>query len=511
MFTNKDIEQFSSTGIEVADVEQQLKRFREGFPFLSLIRAATIGDGIVKLDKNTAEAYEQFFREHAGRLSIMKFVPASGAATRMFKSLFSFMDKYKGSEEDYQKYRNDQGFQSMYNFFRKLESFAFYEDLAAAYKELYDEDIQKALDRRNFVPILDALLVHGLKYGELPKGLLKFHRYDDGSTRTPVEEHMVEAAEYGKDRNGIANLHFTVSPEHKDRFIELIGKVKSFYEKRFDVSYTISFSEQKKSTDTIAVDMINEPFREPDGAILFRPAGHGALLHNLNEIKDDLIFIKNIDNVVPDRIKSETYRYKKIIAGVLLSFQQQIADYLQKLQTPDFGDHLEEIDNFLRKKLCIEFPEISGEVAREYYIRKLNRPIRVCGMVKNEGEPGGGPFWAKNPDGSISLQVVESAQIDMDNEQQKNIFSQATHFNPVDIVCGVKDFRGNKFDLSKYTDPATGFISYKSKDGKDLKAIELPGLWNGSMSDWITIFVEVPIITFNPVKTVNDLLRDEHQ
>jgi len=511
MFTNKDIEQFSSTGIEVADVEQQLKRFREGFPFLPLVRAATIGDGIFKLDENTAEAYEQFFREHAGRLSVMKFVPASGAATRMFKSLFSFMDKYKGSEEDYQKYKNDQGFQSMYNFFSKLESFAFYEDLAAAYKELYDEDIQKALDRRNFVPILDALLVRGLKYGELPKGLLKFHRYDDGSTRTPVEEHMVEAAEYGKDRNGIANLHFTVSPEHKDRFIELIGKVKSFYEKRFDVSYTISFSEQKKSTDTIAVDMANEPFREPDGSILFRPAGHGALLHNLNEIKDDLIFIKNIDNVVPDRIKSETYRYKKIIAGVLLSFQQQIADYLKKLQTPDFGDHLEEIDGFLRKKLCIEFPKISGEVAREYYIRKLNRPIRVCGMVKNEGEPGGGPFWAKNPDGSTSLQVVESAQIDMDNEQQKNIFSQATHFNPVDLVCGVKDFRGNKFDLSKYTDPATGFISYKSKDGKDLKAIELPGLWNGSMSDWITIFVEVPIITFNPVKTVNDLLRDEHQ
>lgn len=511
MFTNKDLEQFSSTGIEVADVEQQLKRFREGFPFLPLVRAATIGDGILKLDENTAETYEQFFREHSGRLRIMKFVPASGAATRMFKSLFSFMDKYKGSEEDYERYQNDRGFQSMYNFFSQLENFAFYEDLAAAYRKLYDEDIQKALDRRNFVSILDALLVRGLKYGELPKGLLKFHRYEDGSTRTPVEEHMVEAAEYGKDKNGIANLHFTVSPEHKDRFMELIGKVKSFYEKRFDVSYIISFSEQKKSTDTIAVDMANGPFREPDGSILFRPAGHGALLHNLNEINDDLIFIKNIDNVVPDRIKAETYRYKKIIAGVLLSFQQQIADYLEKLQALDYHGHLQEIDAFLRKKLCIEFPEISGEVAREYYIRKLNRPIRVCGMVKNEGEPGGGPFWAKNPDGSISLQVVESAQIDMGNEDQKKIFSQATHFNPVDLVCGVKDFRGNKFDLTKYTDPATGFISYKSKDGKDLKAIELPGLWNGSMSDWITIFVEVPIITFNPVKTVNDLLRDEHQ
>lgn len=511
MFTNKDIEQFSSTGIDVAQVERQLKRFREGFPFLPLVKAATIGDGIVKLDKTGAEEYERLYEDAAGGLSIVKFVPASGAATRMFKSLFSFIDKYKGGEKDYEKYKSDQSFQSMYNFFTRLKDFAFYEELADSYKSLYGEDIQQALDRKNFVPILETLLIRGLQYGELPKGLLKFHRYKDGAPRTPVEEHMVEAAEYGKDGNGRASLHFTVSPEHKNRFVELIEKVKRDYEKKYNVSYRVSFSEQKKSTDTIAVDMVNQPFRESDETILFRPAGHGALLHNLNEIDSDLIFVKNIDNVVPDRIKAETYRYKKIIAGVLLSFQRRVFDYLEKLQSPDYMAHLEEIGAFIHHELCIEFPQVSGEVAKDYFIRKLNRPIRVCGMVKNEGEPGGGPFWAMNPDGSTSLQVVESAQIDMRDKRQKEIFSQATHFNPVDLVCGVKDFKGDKFDLRNYTDPATGFISHKSKDGKDLKAIELPGLWNGSMSDWITIFVEVPIITFNPVKTVNDLLRDEHQ
>lgn len=511
MFTTKDIEQFSSHGIGVETVEKQLENFRTGFPYLPLVKAATIGDGISRIEGEEAEKYEKYFKENSGDLSIMKFVPASGAASRMFKALFSFITDYKGTDEDYQKFISDKGFQSVYNFFKNLENFAFYDDLKIAYTNLYGEDLDKAIEQKNFVQILEALLTSGLKYGELPKGLLKFHKYSDKKSRTPVEEHMVEAAEYGKNKSGKSNLHFTVSPEHKERFLQLIEKVKPIMEKAFEVSYNISFSEQKKSTDTIAVDPDNEPFVDLDGQILFRPAGHGALIHNLNDIDSDVIFIKNIDNVVPDRIKDETFKYKKIIAGVLLSYQNQVFDYLKKLKSPEFETYLDEVSSFVKKELCIEFPMITGSELRDFLIKKLNRPIRVCGMVKNEGEPGGGPFWARNPDGTTSLQVVESAQIDMDDPGQKEIVNNATHFNPVDLVCAVKDYQGNKFNLENYVDPSTGFISKKSKDGKDLKAQELPGLWNGSMSDWVTIFVEVPIITFNPVKTVNDLLRDEHQ
>jgi hypothetical protein len=511
MFTSQDIEQFKSIGVEVATVEKQLKYFKDGFPYLPLAKAATIGDGILSLDKNKADEYEKYYSEKSGDLSIVKFVPASGAATRMFKSLFSFINDYKGTESDYTKFVEDKSFQSIYHFFKNLEDFAFYEDLKITFTNLYGQDLSKAIELKEFVPVLEALLNQGLHYGELPKGLLKFHKYPQGISRTPVEEHMVEAAVYGVDKNRIANLHFTVSPEHKSRFEELIAEVKGNYENIYNVNYHISFSEQKKSTDTIAVDPQNEPFREKDNSILFRPAGHGALIYNLNEINSDLIFIKNIDNVVPDKIKEETFRYKKIIAGVLLSYRTRVFDLLQKLYSSEFEKAYSEAEHFLRKELCIDFPEINGTEAREFYIQKLNRPIRVCGMVQNVGEPGGGPFWAKNPDGTTSLQIVESAQIDMNNKDQKTLFNSATHFNPVDLVCAVKDMNGKKFDLGNFVDHSTGFVSQKSKDGKDLQAQELPGLWNGSMADWITIFVEVPIITFNPVKTVNDLLREEHQ
>lgn len=511
MFTSQDIEQFKSIGIEVATVEKQLKHFKDGFPYLPLARAATIGDGILSLDKSKADEYEKYYSENSGKLSIVKFVPASGAATRMFKSLFSFISDYKGTDADYSKFVEDKSFQSVYHFFKSLENFAFYDDLKIVFTNVTGQDLTKAIELKEFVPVLQALLGEGLYYGDLPKGLLKFHKYPHGVSRTPVEEHMVEAAVYGADKNRIANLHFTVSPEHRSRFEKLIAEVKAEYEKTYNVNYHISFSEQKKSTDTMAVDLNNEPFREKDNSILFRPAGHGALIHNLDEIHSDLIFIKNIDNVVPDKIKEETFRYKKIIAGVLLSYRTRVFDLLQKLNSSEFEKALSEAEHFLRNELCFEFPAVSGTAARDFYIQKLNRPMRVCGMVKNVGEPGGGPFWAKNPDGTTSLQVVESAQIDMDNKEQKELFNSATHFNPVDLVCAVKDREGKKFDLANYVDHSTGFVSKKSKDGKDLQAQELPGLWNGSMADWITIFVEVPIITFNPVKTVNDLLREEHQ
>ena len=490
MFTETHKSQIEGRGSNLAKVQQQIEYFKEGFPFMPLYKAATVGDGIVQLSDNEAHKYEKLFEEKAAQLKIVKFVPASGAASRMFKSLFSALEEGKFDK-------------SVEQFFEKLNQFAFSEELI---KHAQPDDK---------IGNLKALLTDdGLGYGALPKGLLAFHQYD-GEARTPVEEHLVEGANYAHS-NGKVYLHLTVSPEHKAKFEELIASKLNIYETLFNLKFEIDYSEQKASTDTIAVNLDNTPFLEADGSLLFRPAGHGALLENLNDIDADLIFIKNIDNVVPDRIKAVTYLYKKAIAGVLLEAQTKIFAYLQDLKygSPTLSE-LDEIDLFLQRKLCVEAPnglqEKSSQEQQQYYFDKLNRPIRVCGMVKNQGEPGGGPFWCKNADGTASLQVVESAQVDLANDSQKEIFSNSTHFNPVDLVCGTKDFEGKKFDLMHYSDPKTGFITEKSKDGKTLKAQELPGLWNGSMADWNTIFVEVPLITFNPVKTINDLLREEHQ
>ena len=330
-----------------------------------------------------------------------------------------------------------------------------------------------------------------------------------------MEEHLVEGPLYAGGKNGQVNVHFTVSPEHRPLFEALVAKVAPKYEDKFGVKYSINFSEQKASTDTVAANPDNTPFRGKDGKILFRPGGHGALIENLNDLDADIIFIKNIDNVVPDRLKAETVEYKKLIAGVLVSKQKKAFEYLEILDSGKYTHtQLEEIIRFLRDELSCRNPELKDLEDAElaiYLKKKLNRPMRVCGMVKNVGEPGGGPFLAYNQDGTISLQILESSQIDTNNSDYLKMFQNGTHFNPVDLVCAVKDYKGNKFDLTKYVDPQTGFISSKSKDGKELKALELPGLWNGAMSDWNTIFVEVPLGTFNPVKTVNDLLREQHQ
>jgi Domain of unknown function (DUF4301) len=436
-------------------------------------------------------------------------VPASGAASRMFKALFEFKDAFQHAQADEQLAKN----KALTAFFKDLRKFAFYQNLeeSMAAKGL---NLSQALADKKYDLVLANLLEDsGLGYGNLPKGLLQFHSYES-FTRTPAEEHLVEGANYAKDAQGKVLLHFTVSPEHRSRFDELMAKVKNRYEKEYGVSYEIGFSEQKLSTDTIAVGLDNQPFRNKDGSLLFRPAGHGALLENLNELDADIIFVKNIDNVVPDRLKATTYTYKKAIAGLLLDYQQRIFAYLDQLDKGEANDQLlDEIASFLEKELCVKTDQsfASKDLKISYLRGKLNRPIRVCGMVKNEGEPGGGPFWAKNSDGSMSLQIAESAQIDMDNAAQKAIAASATHFNPVDLVCATKDYKGRKFDLLQFRDPMTGFISEKSKDGKTLKALELPGLWNGAMADWNTLFMEVPIETFNPVKTVNDLLRDQHQ
>jgi Domain of unknown function (DUF4301) len=491
MFTEKDLSQIAQKGIALDTIQEQITNFETGFPFMNLSKAATIGEGIVRFDDEALSEAISYFDINKDNLKLLKFVPASGAATRMFKSLFSFLEANKSDK-------------SVDQFFEYLSKFAFCGDLTAI-----------APSGADHTTLVDYFLTDkGLGYGSLPKGLLKFHQYDN-QARTPVEEHLVEGANYA-NANGTVRLHFTVSPEHRSKFKELIDSVLADYQNELGVRFEIEFSEQQSATDTIAVNMDNTPFREKDGSLLFRPAGHGALLANLNELEADIVFIKNIDNVVPDRLKTETIAYKKAIAGLLMKYQQRIFDYQIRLQAGNVTDALlTELTIFFTSELCVlpseAFAGMSLDEKNAFFTEKLNRPLRICGMVKNVGEPGGGPFWCRNQDGTASLQVVESAQVDMDNEQQKTTFLHATHFNPVDLVCSMKDYKGNAFNLLNYRDPQTGFITQKSKDGKDLKAQELPGLWNGSMANWNTLFVEVPLITFNPVKTVNDLLRDEHQ
>ena len=490
MFLEKDFSQINELGIDLETVYQQINDFKEGFPFMQLQKAATLNDGVMKLTDEQLESFTALYEKKVSKLVPLKFVPASGAATRMFKSLFSFLEEGKSDKS------TDQ-------FFDKLNDFAFAEDLKKILPENADNQT-----------IVDYYLTRkGLDYGSLPKGLLKFHQYENES-RTALEEHLVEGANYANNEGNV-KLHFTVSPEHLSRFLKLLNKVVPVYEEKFNVKYDISFSEQRRSTDTIAVNMDNTPFREKDGLLLFRPAGHGALLANLNDIIADIIFIKNIDNVVPDRIKQPTIAYKKALAGVLLKFQDRIFDYQFQLKEWASEPLLMELSHFFERELCVlppvGFMGMNHNEKVMYYQKKLNRPLRVCGVVPNTGEPGGGPFWCKNSDGSTSLQIVESAQVDMGDEAQKIIFNESTHFNPVDLICSMKNYKNKKFDLMEFRDSKTGFVTQKSKDGKDLKAQELPGLWNGSMANWNTIFVEVPLITFNPVKTVNDLLREEHQ
>ena len=490
MFLEKDFSQINELGIDLETVYQQINDFKEGFPFMQLQKAATLNDGVMKLTEEQLESFTALYEKKISKLIPLKFVPASGAATRMFKSLFSYLEEGKSDKS------TDQ-------FFDKLSDFAFAEDL----KKILPGNADNQM-------IVDYYLTRkGLDYGSLPKGLLKFHKYENES-RTALEEHLVEGVNYANNEGNV-KLHFTVSPEHLSRFLKLLNKAVPVYEEKFNVKYDISFSEQRRSTDTIAVNMDNTPFREKDGSLLFRPAGHGALLANLNDITADIIFIKNIDNVVPDRIKQPTIAYKKALAGVLLKFQDRIFDYQYQLKEWASEPLLMELSNFFENELCvlppIGFMGMNHNEKVMYYQKKLNRPLRVCGVVPNTGEPGGGPFWCKNSDGSTSLQIVESAQVDMDDEAQKALFNESTHFNPVDLICSMKNYKNRKFDLMEFRDPKTGFVTQKSKDGQDLKAQELPGLWNGSMANWNTVFVEVPLITFNPVKTVNDLLREEHQ
>ena len=505
MLTQQDLKQLSQKGITQEKLESQLNSFKTGFPFLRLKGAAAVGNGIIAPDDEQHRKYVDAWNSYKaqGRV-IVKFVPASGAASRMFKDMFAFLDApYDVPTTDFEK-----------EFFDNIKKFAFREALCAKCRANNGKSIKELLAEGQYKAIVANMLrSEGLNYGQLPKGLLLFHNYDNGP-RTPMEEHLVEAALYAAS-DGKANVHFTVSHDHLELFRLRVAEKVDYFEKLYGVKFNISFSEQKPSTDTVAANPDNTPFRNEDGSMLFRPGGHGALIENLNEIDADVVFIKNIDNVVPDRLKPDTVEYKQLIAGVLVSLQERAFAYLRKLDTGSYThEDIEEMIRFVQRDLYCRRDDIKQLEDAElviYLRKKLNRPMRVCGVVKNVSEPGGGPFLTYNQDGTVSLQILESSQIDKSNEEYQQMFVQGTHFNPVDLVCAVKDYKGNHFNLPDFVDPTTGFISSKSKNGKELKALELPGLWNGAMSDWNTIFVEVPLSTFNPVKTVNDLLRDQHQ
>lgn len=499
MLTQHDLKQIAQKGISEQQIDTQLGQFKTGFPFLKLEAAAAIGKGIIVPtpieSKNYVAAWQQY---KAQGKRVVKFVPASGAASRMFKDMFAFVDA------DYDMPTTP--FEN--KFFDYIRKFAFYNELDAACQKNNGKDIKTLMAEGNYKAIAANMLkAEGLNYGQLPKGLLLFHNYPEGP-RTPMEEHLVEGAMYAAS-NGEAFVHFTVSHEHMELFKQKVAEKANFYSQKYGIRYDITFSEQKPSTDTVAANPDGTPFRNSDGSLLFRPGGHGALIENLNEIDADIIFVKNIDNVVPDRLKADTVAWKQIIAGLLISLQKKAFEYMHILDEGATDAQLQEIARFVKDSLCVDPKD--NTVDANYLRNKLNRPMRVCGVVKNVGEPGGGPFLTYNQDGTVSLQILESSQIDKSNTEYMDMFTKGTHFNPVDLVCAVKDYQGNPFDLPKFVDKTTGFISQKSKNGKELQALELPGLWNGAMSDWNTIFVEVPLSTFNPVKTVNDLLREQHQ
>lgn len=497
MFTEQELNQIEAKGVSAAHIENQLETFKNGIPFLNVKEPATANNGILVIDDlmGKSEIWSEALKKG---LSVVKFVPASGAASRMFKDLFYFLNKPEPYPER----------ESVKHFFKKVEDFAFFEDLADYLTDL-------SIDDNNYFKKLVSRLLDksGMGYGQLPKGLIKFHKCANGA-RTAYEEHLVEGALYAKQNSKKVTLHFTVSEEHLPAFKKLEKKLTTQYSKELGVNYDISYSVQKTSTDTIAVNMDNTPFVNVDGSLLFRPGGHGALLENLNELSDDIIFIKNIDNVVPDHLKEPTVVYKKALAGHLIELRTKVFKYLDKLNSPN-NELLEEVKQFIQNSLYFRFSADFDALdfdAKVWILKeRLDRPIRICGMVKNEGEPGGGPYWVQDEHGNKSLQIAEMSQLDSSDASVQAMVSGATHFNPVDLVCSVKRANGEKYDLRQFSNPNTGFISTKSKDGKDLKALELPGLWNGAMANWSTVFVEVPGITFNPVKEVNDLLRKEHQ
>ncbi len=504
LFTAADVRQIRAEGLSEAQVLEQIALFQSGFSPVALNRPCTVDDGIVVIPAEAQSGFVQRHEQECRKNRMLKFVPASGAASRMFKEWFEFLGKgtfpfdTAGGE-----------------FLRDLRRFAFFEDLRAAVAR-QGGNLESWMAEKRYGNILNCILTEeGLNYGNHPKALLKFHDYPDGS-RAAIEEHLVEAALYARGGDGICRVHFTLSGEHEESVRKHLSRMRPYYERQYGVSFDVSLSIQSPSTNTLAVDLENHPFRDETGKLVFRPGGHGALLVNMNGLDEgDIVFLKNIDNIVPDRLKSATVHCKKVLSGCLVSLQEEIFRWLIKMdEGPLTEDEYRAIIRFCREKLYVDFwpgfNDLPAADRQRFVFSRLHRPVRVCGMVKNEGEPGGGPFWVDEPDGTQSVQIIEESQIDSHSGSQRAIWSAATHFNPVDLVCGVRDYRGRKFDLMQFVNRKTFSISRKSEKGSVLRALELPGLWNGSMHDWTTVFVEVPVETFNPVKIVYDLLRPQH-
>jgi hypothetical protein len=513
-FSKKDLEFIDKKGLTLKKVEQQLNLFNSGLPFINLERAATIDDGILQFSYIKSSELISHYDSKKDDLKVVKFVPASGAATRMFKFLFEFLKMYDPNKESVNAFINKNKASDLSLFFIGLEKLPMYEAVITYLEAKTDIDLKSTNDKKLYAFVQAVLETDQFDYSNFPKGLLPFHKYKNHLS-SAFQEHLFEAALYVATK-GKASVHFTISEKHKGKFDAEFKRIQEVVESKTNTTFDISFSYQKESTDTIAVTTKNEIVREDNGQLYFRPSGHGALIENLNGLDADIIFVKNIDNVVVHKYEVEVSRSKKMLAGLLIEVKEQAFKYAKALDEKELSDiDIVEIAEFLISKMNVvissEFEKYSKQYQIEYLKSKLDRPIRICGMVQNEGEPGGGPFWVKDEGANLSLQIVESAQINKKEKSQKSILKKATHFNPVDLVCSIKNYKGEVYDLQKFVDQQTAFITMKTKVGKDIKALELPGLWNGSMSNWNTIFVEVPLITFNPVKTVNDLLKPTHQ
>ncbi len=512
-YTPSDIEHIESLGLSLADVDKQLEHYKSPPGFVNLKASTTIGKGIIKLSDLEINEFIEYYEEQKTCLAVVKFTPASGAASRMFKLLYEFLADYDPQKESINSYINKNKITELFLFFVTIEKLPFHDDAVAKMRAMIPDYDLLTLDQRRLLFVKTILEETYLNYSNIPKGLLPFHKYKNHIS-TAFEEHLFEAAKYASV-NGKALLHFTITKAHLKQFETKLASIQKQVESKTNTKFEIKFSNQEPNTDVLAVDLKNTPFRLKN-KLLFRPSGHGALIKNLNQIDADIIFVKNIDNVVVNKYLDEIAGYKKALAGILLKTQSQVFAYAKALESKDISkDEIEKIARFLTQNLNIvissQFEKYANNHKIEYLQSKINRPMRVCGMVKNESEPGGGPFWVKHENGEISLQIVEASQVDINLKNQKTILTNATHFNPVDIICGVKNHKGEAYDLEQFIDSNTYFVTTKTKHGQKLKTLERPGLWNGSMADWNTIFVEVPIITFNPVKTVNDLLKFTHQ
>lgn len=506
-----DVADLDARGISPETAAAQFRLYAQPPPPARLVRACTPGDGIRCLGEEQAHGYASRYDEQARSLAVAKFIPASGAASRMFRALLAALESpalRMRADFEASAAAGDADARAVVEFLTGLRRFAFYPALAA---ELSRDGIEiDAAAVSNVPAVLSALLEDGaLSYASLPKGLLAFHGHG-AHIRTAFEEHLAEAAAYARGAGDLCRLHFTVSSEHEGRFRGLLASVQARYEEHYGVRYEVEFSHQKPSTDTIAVDPQGRPFRSKNGRLLFRPAGHGALIENLGEVGAELLFVKNIDNVAAEALLPLTALWKRALAGVLLELRGEVFAHRRAIETGGSAAVTAALE-FLRKQFGFETPEAAPHELATIAAGALDRPLRACGMVSSDSDPGGGPFWVADRSGGVSVQVVETSQVDRSDPAQKAILASARHFNPVDLVCVIRDWKGRPFDLSHFIDHQAVFIAEKSQDGRPLRSLERPGLWNGAMAGWNSVFVEVPAATFNPVKTVNDLLLPAHQ